>query len=502
VAIKSKTEDSICLHCTVIDTGIGIPREKQSLIFDAFTQADNSTTRLYGGTGLGLAISAELVELMQGIIWVESEVGQGSRFHFTARFGLQKSLPANPAPKEVSLKEIPVLIVDDNLTSRNILQEILADWGMKPTLVDSGEAALAELERALAWGKPFPLVLLDSNMPDGGGLPLASRIKNNPAFQSALILMLSASGQLEEAAQSRQLGIKTYLTKPVRQSDLLNTVMTALGKTGHQKISAKGLWPPRLSKRPQRILLAEDHPVNQRLAKKLLEKWGHKIVLADNGRRALQALEHGPFDLVLMDLQMPGMGGLEATALIREKEKLTGKRIPIIAMTAHAMKSDHPECARAGMDGYVAKPLDAQLLFDTIEKVGLSLDLPAPLPVPVSLPHEAHLDPKAILDRVEGDAALLKEVTELFVQDAPKMLAEIETSIRQNDPGALERAAHTLKGAIGNFGAPEACQIILMLESMGRDGDLARASETFICLERETEHLISELQILTKAKAA
>jgi len=500
VAVKAQTQDSICLHCTVIDTGIGIPREKQSLIFEAFTQADNSTTRHYGGTGLGLAISAELIELMGGVIWVESELGEGSRFHFTARFGLQKEPAAGPAPKEVSLKDLSVLVVDDNSTNRKILQETLQKWDMKSVLVDNAQAALVELERALAWGRPFSLVLLDANMPEVDGLTLAQRIKDNARLTSPIILMLSPSGQLEEAARGRDLGIASYLTKPARQSDLLDAIMTALGKKGAQKITAKRLLP-RLTQRPRRILLAEDHPVNQRLAVKLLEKWGHSVVVACNGQKAIEALENSRFDLVLMDLQMPEMGGLEAASRIREKEKSTQERIPILAMTAHAMKGDREECSRVGMDGYIGKPLNPQLFFDTIETIDSKRPELDPVVVTAE-PQHSGVDRQAILARVEGDTSLLREVTGLFVTDAPKLLAEIAQSIRRNDAKGLERAAHALKGAVSNFGAAQAHQITAELETMGQGGDLARAPEALQQLEQQLNQLLPELRTLTQTKAA
>ena len=314
--------------------------------------------------------------------------------------------------------------------------------------------------------------------------------------------MLSPTGQMEEAARGRELGISAYLTKPVRQSDLLDSVMSALGKKGVQKISANRLLP-RASKRPVRVLLAEDHPVNQHLAIKLLTKWGHSVVVAANGRKAIEALEKEPFDLVLMDLQMPQMGGLEATALIRQKEKDPHKRIPIIAMTAHAMKGDREECLAAGMDGYITKPLDAPLLFDAIENLHSGPPQLQPVVLTVEpAPAKPQLDRQAILARVEGDAALLKEITDLFLEDAPKLLAAIKEGIPRNDAKGVERAAHALKGSISNFGAPDACQATLELEMMGRAGDLALAPESFRRLEQAVSELIPDLEALIKTEAA
>jgi CheY-like chemotaxis protein len=391
------------------------------------------------------------------------------------------------------------------------------------------------LERALAWGQPFALVLLDAKMPDIDGLMVVGQIKQNPSIKSPIILMLSPSGQMEEAARCRELGVSNFLTKPARQSDLLDAIMGATGVKAVQKISAKRLRP-RESRHPRRILLTEDHPVNQRLAIKLLEKWGHSVVVASNGRKALEALEREKFDLILMDLQMPEMGGLEATARIRDNERATfQRRIPIVAMTAHAMKADREGCARAGMDGYVAKPLDPEILFDTIEGItanvtsleepiilppepsestsSLPNNEPGPgpttsgtvipfVPSPAAPLRARRLDRQAILARVEGDTDLLKEVTNLFLEDAPRLMAEIKCSVEQKDAQALARTAHALKGSIGNFGAAAAFDATLQLETMGRRNELEGASEMFERLQKEINEVLPELQTLIQMEAA
>ena len=356
------------------------------------------------------------------------------------------------------------------------------------------------LERAVAWGKSFSLILLDAKMPHTDGLTVATRIKYNPKLTSPIILMLSPTGQLEEAARGREIGVAAFLTKPVRQSDLFDAMVSALGKKGVQRTSAKRLLP-RVSSRPARIVLTEDHPINQRLAIKLLTKWGHTVVVAENGRKALEILEKDPFDLVLMDLQMPEMDGLEATKLIRQKEKATQEHIPIIAMTAHAMKKDREECLEAGMDGYVTKPLDAKILFETIERIYSPRRELAPVALRTE-PKRWRVDREGILARVEGDTTLLKEVTHLFLEDAPKVLARIKESIRRNDPKMLERAAHSLKGCISNFGATEACAAALELEVMGRKGDLTRVIDACNRLERAFNELLPELEAFAVAEAA
>jgi len=370
VGAESHEQGATRLHFAIRDTGIGIAAEKQKLVFEAFTQADGSTTRHYGGTGLGLSIASRLVEMMQGRIWVESEVGKGSTFHFTARFGEAKDtwtplLAAEPA----QLEDLSVLVVDDNATNRRILEEMLTSWRMKPALADSAQAALLALERAWESGKPFRLVLTDAHMPEADGFTLAERIKQHPYLAGATIMMLTSGGQRGDAARCRELGVAAYLTKPVGQSELLDAILRVLG-AGPQQMELPSLVTRhslREERQGLRILLAEDNTVNQRLATRLLEKRGHTVVVAGTGREAMGALERETFDLALMDVQMPDMDGFETTSAIRAKEKVTGKHLLIVAMTAHAMVGDRERCLAAGMDGYVSKPIKAQDLFDAIK---------------------------------------------------------------------------------------------------------------------------------------
>ncbi len=372
IDLESQTEQEVLLHFSVADTGVGIPVEKQRVIFEAFAQADGSMTRKYGGTGLGLAISTRLVEMMGGRIWVESEPGQGSRFHFTTRLGVSKEQAIKRTPAEpVKLVDLPVLVVDDNATNRRILHSLLVGWKMKPTEVDGGRAGLEALERAQRTGEPFALILLDAQMPEMDGFTFAQRVKQKPELAGSIIMMLTSAGQHGDAARCRELGIAAYLNKPVKQSELLHAIVETLGKRPPSE--ARPALVTRHSLRESRvrlrILLAEDNAVNQMLVLRLLEKQGHTVTVAANGRAALAALEQQPFDLVLMDVQMPEMDGLEATAAIREKERLTGAHIPIVAMTAHAMKGDQEWCLAAGMDGYVCKPINIQELLGVIEGV-------------------------------------------------------------------------------------------------------------------------------------
>jgi signal transduction histidine kinase/CheY-like chemotaxis protein/ligand-binding sensor domain-containing protein len=372
VEVEKESEDEALLHFAVRDTGVGIPLEKQQSIFEAFTQADSSMTRKYGGTGLGLAISSRLVNLMGGRIWVTSEVGQGSTFHFTVPFRMQKisSRKYEPLGAE-KLRELPVLIVDDNSTNRRVLQEMVLVWQMKPTLSESGPEALTVLERAKTKGAPFALLLLDAQMPGMDGFSVAERIKQDARLAGSAIIMLTSAGLRGDAARCRELGINAYLTKPIKRSDLLQAIKVVLGSQAavEENPAVVTIHSLRETRGRLKILLVEDNRVNQAVATQFLEKRGHEVVVAGNGRAALEALQKQTPDLVLMDVQMPEMDGFQATAAIRQGELKSGKHVPIIAMTAHAMPGDKERCFEAGMDGYVSKPLRVEDLFSTIEEV-------------------------------------------------------------------------------------------------------------------------------------
>ena len=369
VAQESQSAETVCLHFTVKDTGVGIPIDKRQQIFEAFSQADGSMTRKYGGTGLGLAICTRLVEMMRGQIWVESELDKGSTFHFTALLELQKTPSARPSPlKPERLGDLPALIVDDNFTNRRVLQGMLSRWGMRPTAVEGGRAALQALQIAKNTGRPFPLILLDGQMPQMDGFTLAEQIQRDPELVGATIMMLASAGHLGDAARCRELGISAYLVKPIRQAELLDAICHVLRKAPQEMaVRLTTRHTLREAKNRSLVLLAEDNAVNQTLAARLLEKRGYAVSVVGDGRAAIAALEKDSFDIVLMDVQMPHMDGFEATAAIRAKEKLTGGHIPIIAMTAHALKGDEERCLSAGMDGYVSKPIRTGELFAAIE---------------------------------------------------------------------------------------------------------------------------------------
>jgi signal transduction histidine kinase/DNA-binding response OmpR family regulator len=369
VAKEEETASTVRLHFMVRDTGVGIAPDKLDTIFEAFSQADGSMARKYGGSGLGLAICVRLLEIMNGRVWVESEPGKGSTFHFTACLAMDPAPANHTKPLDAQhLRGMSALIVDDNYTNRRVLHGILTRWGMKPTSVDGGKAALQALEIAKNAGRQFPLILLDGQMPEIDGFTLADQIKKDGELIGSTIMMLTSAGHLGDASRCRELGIAAYLVKPIRQAELLQSICQILHKTGESSQAGLRSSLPR-EIRPLRILLAEDNKVNQALAIRLLEKWGHTVTLAENGRQAAEAYDRGSFDVILMDIQMPEMDGLEATAAIRMKERATGEHVPIIALTAHALNGDRERCIGAGMDGYVTKPLSRKELQIAIELV-------------------------------------------------------------------------------------------------------------------------------------
>jgi len=474
--------DGVTLAFTVADTGIGIRDDKQKLIFEAFAQADSSTTRQYGGTGLGLSISAQLVQLMGGSLSVESELGKGSRFRFTARFDLPGVRP--PERRPAKLRGRRVLIVDDNATNRRILHEMLTHWRMRPTSVAGGLAALTELEKAARLGRPYPLVLLDSQMPEMDGFALAQQIKKHPRLVGASIMMLTSGPRPGDRARCVALGLSAYLTKPIKQSDLLDTIMSALSgrPAGTLASGPRGTAPrkgPRL-----RVLVAEDNAVNQQVAVGMLERSGHRAVVASNGREALALLEQETFDLVLMDVQMPELDGFETTAAIREREQRSGGHLPIVALTAHAMKGDAERCLAAGMDAYLTKPLEMAQLRGVLASLGKAR--PASKAAARRATRDGGvIDEPRLLERVGGDRQALAKLVRLFLADSRKLLVRVRDAVKRGNATELRSAAHALKGSVANFAAPAATAAAARLQDMGAQGQLAEAPTGCAKLERE-----------------
>jgi PAS domain S-box-containing protein len=490
----SETPGEALLRLAVRDTGIGIPAHKQQVIFDSFSQADGSTTRKYGGTGLGLAISSQLVELMGGLIGVESREGEGSVFHFTVRC----ELPAEGAEalhplSEAALRDRRVLIVDDNGTNRRILEAMVTDWEMLPVSVESGPGALALLQRAAETGAPFGLVLLDAMMPEMDGFTVAARMQDDPRTCGVPIVMLSSAGYHRTAADHREVGITAYITKPVSRDALQQAALRALGSPlrpqGSRLVPTSSPVP--VPAAGLNVLLVEDNPVNQMVAVRMLEKQGHLVTLASNGQEAVDAVRDLRYDVVLMDVQMPVMNGLEATAAIRREERQTGRHVPVIALTAHAMKGDQERFLAAGMDGYLSKPVQTRALSEEIGRV-LRDRSPGPSPEPSAPPAENGAA-AALFAHFENDRELTAEILGLFLAEYPSRLQAARDALAGGDHAALERAAHALKGMAGQLYAAEVVAEAQRLESLGRAGDLAGGEGGLASLEEALKRLDSRL---------
>jgi PAS domain S-box-containing protein len=496
-------DSAVTLRFEVRDTGPGIARDKQPRLFQPFSQADSSTTRQFGGTGLGLTIAKRLVALMGGRIWFDSEPGRGTTFSFTATLGLQPAGSRAADAEPDCLRGLRVLAVDDNATNRAILREVLARWGMRPMLAQGAPAALTALRVAAAAGSPFALVLSDVMMPGVDGFQLVDEIRREPDLAPTTVILLSSADGQDAAARCREAGVAAYLTKPVKQSELLDAIMTALDPAARaakaDAIARDGRQPeaPRRSS-PMSVLLVEDNATNRLLAVSLLEKEGHRVETAHNGNEALDALARRPFDVVLMDVQMPELDGLEATARIRERERGTGAHVPIVAMTAHAMKGDRERCLAAGMDDYVSKPVRAAELYRALARFAPSDGQAGRAPEPVA-PSARGLDRAALLARVGGREDRLRAIIRVFLEESSRLLAELREALAGGEASRLKRPAHSLKGAVGLFGAPGVVEAAQALESLGQAGALAGASEAYGRLEAEVRSLTSALEGLLSA---
>jgi PAS domain S-box-containing protein len=498
------SRSSIALHFSVCDTGIGIPADKLQMIFEPFVQADGSTTRKYGGTGLGLTITGRLVEMMGGRLWADSKPGKGSAFHFTVRLGLQDRSPSRLLPRRPSgLSGLSALVVDDNATSRQILVDMLQSWRLRPTAVADAGAALAEVSQAAAQGSPYGLAVIDAAMPGMDGFALAAELRSRPDWCGPAILLLSSPDRQGDLVRCRALGPGQHLAKPIKPSDLLDAILRVLAPPD-------GLHPATTDKAPEapspdvpaevadrppvslRILLAEDNLVNQRLAVALLQRMGHQISVVENGAAAVCAVEQERFDLVFMDIQMPEMNGFEATAAIRAKERGAGRHLPIVALTAHAMKGDREECLRSGMDGYVSKPVQARRLEQAIDDVLDRFPTCGCTPAP--------FDPTPLLERLGGDLALSQELAHLFRAETPHRLEEMRAAVAAGDAALVVQAAHTFKGSAGTLGAAEVSAAARRLEHIGRAGNLDEAPAALRALEDLTRRLLAALEVWLAAQ--
>jgi two-component system sensor histidine kinase/response regulator len=485
VEVQEVTRDGelTTLEFRVTDTGIGVPADKRESIFEAFKQADGSTTRRYGGTGLGLTISATLVRMMGGRIWVDSSPDGGSVFTFTI------TAPVAPVPRRDEptplLDGLRVLVVDDNAVNRRVLVEQLRRWHLVPVAVEGGRAAMDTLSAAAKEGEPFVLVLLDANMPDLDGFAVAEEIAARAELAGATIMMLTSSGHYGDTTRCRELSISAYLTKPVRQRELLAAISATLqGRDGWTTPTPTTSTPA--SKKSMRVLLAEDNLVNRAVAVGLLTRRGHHVEVAANGVEAVEALTRQDFDVVLMDVQMPVMGGLEAAARIRDRERILGTHTRIVALTAHAMQGDRDRCLAAGMDGYLSKPVDRLELYATVEGDPVTDSSQPPSEVRA-------FDRAALLERVGGDELLVDEILQIFVEDCPVRLRDVDDAFSAGNAEGLASAAHAIKGAALNLSAHRVAGAAEALESAGRAGRLEDAATLVALLHREVADLVAHV---------
>jgi PAS domain S-box-containing protein len=493
---QGQSESILDLHFFVSDTGIGIPDEKQQSIFEAFEQVDSSTTRKYGGTGLGLSISAALVKLMGGTMWVESKVRQGSKFHFTVVLELKKSESEALPNRSQEFIDLPILVVDDNASNRRILKEVLTNWHMKPTLANSGAEALTALETENP-ANSFALVILDVHMPDMDGFAVAEQIRNSHKHQGIKVVLLTSASRPSDVARCRELGISVYLSKPIKQSELFDAIVTVMTERSLKpELCESTSASIRPSERSLRVLLAEDNPINQTLATRILERLGHKVQVVNDGKEAVEQARAQDFDLIFMDVQMPEMDGLEATRAIRTVEAGTGKHVPIVAMTAHAMKGDRETCLSAGMDGYLSKPIRIDELKQAIFEVEKKRDTGQS---PERNSFQAIGELELLLDSVMGDRTLLVEMAELWLADSEKQERQIREGLDSGDAMMVQRAAHALKGSVGTFQACAAQEAAKQLEMSAKSADLVKARKAFAKLSTQIDLLRQDLRRLARA---
>jgi two-component system sensor histidine kinase/response regulator len=483
IECQERDASQVRLRFTVIDTGIGISEEHRSRVFEEFEQADASTTRKFGGTGLGLAISSRLVQLMKGNIRVESEIGKGSKFQFEILLDIDTSRQGSiPSESLVDVHGVRVLVVDDNATNRRILKDMLTNWGMNPTTTSGGAAAVQALADANEEEDPFRILISDVNMPDIDGLALARQVVAQKLLQPASVIMLTSGARPNDSSDLRALGIAQHLLKPVKQSELFNGMVVALDATGIQPTNGRS---KSVSDRPAtslpelQILLAEDNVVNQKLAIGILGSLGHHVTIANNGREALERIEQRDFDIILMDVQMPEMDGLTATRELRRREAQTKTHVPVVAMTAHAMKGDREYCLASGMDDYLCKPIRMKdmakklaQLFPMIDRCKSTMER-----------HSEFVDPDDVipwseaLANVNNDRKLLCDVIEVFLKDTPGLLMQAVEAANQDDTNALQAAAHAVKGSMMFLNPKDALACAQKVEQLAITGDVNAARQ-------------------------
>ncbi len=510
---KATDGEQVTVRFAVTDTGIGIHEEKQRLIFDAFRQADATTSRRFGGTGLGLAICSSLAQMMGGRIWVESREGEGSAFNFTARLRWIDQEDARVHSQQVKrLQGFRMLVVDDNATNRGMLMELLSTWQIRAEERDSGPGAMELLTRAVVESDPFEVIIADADMPLMDGLELAWWIKQNPNFQAGIVLMLPSQSRHEDMARGREVGVASYLIKPVKPEHLVRSLTKAVSGcvAGMSSATFATVTPEPGAGAPLKILVAEDTPVNQQVVTHMLQRGGHVVMMVDNGQQAVEAMDRERFDLVLMDLQMPQMGGEEATGLIRQHERESGEHTPIIALTAHALTGDRERCLKAGMDGYISKPFQmadlqaairehcpqnagdvtTELSSTEVGKVGIEADEA----VQVDDRADDVFDREQVMEYFGANADLLREVVTIFTQEYPEMISALAEAIEGGEAGEVAAAAHKLHGSLVYFYPVSAAAQVKELEERAEAGDLEHAEAAESGVRAEVERLVEDLQ--------
>jgi two-component system, sensor histidine kinase and response regulator len=488
--------DEVAIRFSVLDTGVGIPQEKHRQIFDAFSQGDSSTTREFGGTGLGLSISARLVKLMGGEMDLNSAMGKGSEFFFTARFAPAVGDHARPTELiHPDLQGKRVLVVDDNKVNRELLAGLLPKWGMEPVLTSDGFEALAVFTDSVNQGKPFPLVLLDRNMPGMLDYEVAERIRRVVPHGGPAILVLSSSPTNADAERARKNGVFRQLSKPLRRASLLEAIRQATGGAVHSVPPPdSGTLLP--GTRRLSLLLVEDNAVNQKLGMRLLEKMGHEVTLAVNGQQAVDTVRSRQFDLILMDIQMPVLSGIDATRAIREREKGQPWRTPIVAMTAHAMAGDADKFLDAGMDGYLSKPIQSGILrteIDRLTRTNVNHE-DSNMNKGNGSPEGASVNLSELLARVDNDRALLCDLLSIFKREFPVHLTSLQNAVAGNDAAQAARVSHTLKGMLANLAVTKAAASASRLEGLARAGEISALGDALATFEEEVQGLLPEME--------
>jgi CheY-like chemotaxis protein/HPt (histidine-containing phosphotransfer) domain-containing protein len=499
VVIQAFLEQEDATHASirfsVSDTGVGIPQDSQEQLFDKFSQVDSSTTRKYGGTGLGLTISKQLSEMMGGNIGVESREGRGSRFWFTAVFKKQP-LEEKPMVAGEDVKGKRVLIVDDNETNRLVLKEQLTSWRCRHQEVSGGTEALKVLRRAVVDNDPFEIAVIDMQMPEMDGETLGQKIKQDPDLKHTKLVMMTSLGQRGDARRFKAIGFAAYLTKPVKQSQFYNCLSMISGWQKEISEDRSSVLVTRHSiaeyqKQKVRLLLAEDNEINQKVALGILKNFGYRTDVVSNGKDAVKAMEKVRYDMVLMDCQMPEMDGYAATGEIRNPQSnVLDHDVPIVAMTAHAMKGDREKCLAAGMDDYICKPVNPEKLLEVIEKRLAGLKVPQPDGTPGNVaPVNKVFDKTGFLDRLMGDKDLAGEILGGFLADVPLTFHALKKALDNGDATSIRQQAHSLKGASANVGATALEEIAFQVELAGKANDLEKASFLISELDNQFEIL-------------